>query len=91
MANKVLNTRVLLRYDSYTNWEKNKTSVPLRGEMCICTAGTVNPNVDDVLLKVGDGTTTWELLPWVSAKAADVHEWAKKSWDEVKVDIEALV
>ena len=87
MANKILNTRLQLKYDSYTKWSANSSFVPLAGEVCICTSGTVSPNVDDVLLKVGDGTTTWENLSWVSAKAADVHEWAKKSWDEFKAEI----
>ena len=87
MANKILNTRLQLRYDSIANWNTKANSVPLRGEVCIVDSGTISPDVDDVLLKVGDGSKTFAELPWVSAKAADVHSWAKKSWDEFKADI----
>ena len=87
MANKILNTRLQLRYDSITNWNTKASSIPLRGEVCIVDSGTISPDVDDVLLKVGDGVKTFAELPWVSAKAADVHSWAKKSWDEFKTDI----
>ena len=64
MANKILNTRLQLKYDAYTNWSANGGTkyetapsngkydgfVPLAGEVCICTAGTINPDQDDVLL-----------------------------------------
>ena len=87
MPNKFLNTRIQLKYDSYDDWSSNGSFVPLAGELCICTAATVAPGVDDVLFKVGDGTTSWTNLPWASAKAADVHDWAKKSWDDFKTEI----
>ena len=78
--NKILNTRLCLKYDTYANWEANKTFIPLVGEVCVCAVDDNNDNkIEDFLLKVGDGSTTWENLPWVSAKAADVHEWAKRS------------
>ncbi len=94
---KLLKTRICLKYDSYAEWSKIGGSVrtsapydgfiPNAGEVCICTSGTVAPNVDDVLLKVGDGTKNWASLPWVSAKAADVHNWAKLSWSEFAAKI----
>ena len=78
--NKILNTRLCLKYDTYANWEANKTFIPLVGEVCVCAVDDNNDKkIEDFLLKVGDGSTTWENLPWVSAKAADVHEWAKRS------------
>ena len=88
---KTLNTRIRLKYDSFTNWNNNggtKTSapydgfIPLAGEVCICTAGTISPDTDEVLFKVGDGVKNWKSLPWVSAKAADVPTWAKLTWEE---------
>ena len=30
-------------------------------------------------MKVGDGTSTFAQLPWISAKAADVYAWAKQA------------
>jgi hypothetical protein len=54
--------------------------VPKNGEICICvvpaSAGAVVQE-PAILFKVGDGTTTWEKLAWVSAQAADVYSWAK--------------
>ena len=83
MANeKILNTRVRLKYDSYANWEAVKeTFTPLQGELCIVNPGTQLSNTTKVpcLMKVGDGTTVWKDLPWVSATAADVYTWAKQS------------
>ena len=36
-----------------------------------------NQEFETEFFKVGDGTTAFENLPWVQAKAADVYEWAK--------------
>lgn len=81
MANE-LKTRILLRYDSYANW--TSVNPPLEaGEVAIAklVSGTTI-NVDEaknapVLFKVGPGN--YNDLPFVSALAADVHTWAKKS------------
>lgn len=91
MANKILNTRLQLRYDSITNWNTKTNSVPLRGEVCIVDSGTISPDIDAVLLKVGDGVKTFGELDWVSAKAADVHSWAKKSWEEFIAEIQPVL
>ena len=80
---KILNTRIQLKYDSYTNWTTNNP-VLRTGEVAIAyltTAGAVKPGEGDtqhpVLFKVGPGN--FNSLPWASALAADVHSWAKKS------------
>lgn len=86
MANeKILNTRIQLKYDSYKNWvEKNPTL--LSGEIAIAylpprpEAEHANPAPTAVasatLIKVGPGQ--FNALPWLSATAADVYDWAKK-------------
>jgi hypothetical protein len=79
--NKILNTRLKLKYDTYENWQ-NSTFIPLAGEVCICTSGELTPGTDEVLLKVGDGEKRFSALPWVSAMAGDVHSWAKQSVEE---------
>lgn len=81
MANKTLQTRIKLKYDSYVAWETVKdTFVPLKGEVCICeipaSTGSV-VNEPAILVKVGDGTKTYGALPYMSALAADVYSWAK--------------
>ena len=84
MADKLIKTRLKLKYDTFTNWDKVKTTfVPLKGEICLVEV----PNVGDdgvqsapsVLMKVGDGTSTYGALEYISARAADVYSWAKAS------------
>ena len=81
MANTTFNTRIKLKYDTLDNWTTNKAKVLLQGEVGLCyvpavTNGTTT-TAPTVLFKVGDGTTTWEKLPWGSGLAADVYDWAK--------------
>lgn len=81
---KELKTRIALKYDSYSAWTTapGKDLVLLAGELGICYIGDANQGsnvVPTVLFKVGDGTKTFENLPWASAKAADVYSWAKAS------------
>ena len=88
MAEKILNTRIQLKYDSYENWFKSDVEgqganlVLKEGEVGICAipAGTTVDGVKNpphVMLKVGDGSTPFSSLKWLSARAADVEEWAK--------------
>lgn len=83
MANeKILNTRVQLKYDSYTNWTTNNPTL-LAGEIAIAKlVNDVTIPVDEqknapVLFKVGPGS--FNDLPWASALAADVYAWAKET------------
>lgn len=95
MAEKTLQTRIALKYDSYVNWTNEEVEgqganlVLLKGEIGICeipsgnTAATTAPTV---LFKVGDGELPFKSLKWASALAADVHGWAKSEtvvFDEV--------
>ena len=43
---------------------------------------SVQQNKDTVLIKVGDGTTTYRNLPFVTGRAGDVYDWAKKEHGE---------
>lgn len=102
MADKILNTRLRLKYDTLANWtaanpvllegEVGVVSVPLASETTV--GQVVKPAI---LFKVGDGTTPFETLPWASAMAADVHAWAKKASleyvdlpEELKNEVDAL-
>ena len=88
MAEKILNTRIQLKYDSYENWSKidvegqGANLVLKEGEVGICYIpekiaidGIKNP--PHVMMKVGDGVTPFASLKWLSARAADVEDWAK--------------
>lgn len=90
MAEKKLTTRLKLKYDTLENWnkvdaaDKGGNLVLLAGEIAICSIPVTNPQgkvMQEVppatLIKVGDGTSKFKDLPWLSAKAADVYPWAK--------------
>lgn len=82
-TNHVLNTRIKLKYDTYENWIA-KDPVLLAGEVAIATVASNNAegkpgfqNLPNIVIKVGDGSSQYSALKFVSALAADVHEWAK--------------
>ena len=82
MANKVINTRFRLKYDTLTNW-LSANPVLLSGEVAIATiktsdskSGLTPPAIG---IKVGDGTNTFSALNWIQAIAGDVPSWAKES------------
>lgn len=77
--NKVFQTRIQLKYDTYANWSANNPILKA-GEMAIATVAAGEQsmtNLPNVVLKVGDGVSHYNDLKFVSALAADVHEWAK--------------
>ena len=87
MATHTLNTRIMLKYDSFANWTNNNPQL-LEGEMAVAaipSGASTNPvmaNLPNIVLKVGQKNSNGELiryndLPFVSALAADVHGWAK--------------
>lgn len=82
MAEKIINTRVQLKYDTLTNWLAS--SVILKaGEVAIATIATANSNSGltppAIGIKVGDGNHTFADLNWIQAIAGDVPEWAKEA------------
>ena len=81
MAEKILKTRIQLRYDTLTNWTTNDP-VLKAGEIAIATipaAAPANKQLPPVMFKVGDGVSKFTELDWASALAADVYDWAKAS------------
>lgn len=89
MAEKTLNTRILLKYDTLANWMQDKITLKA-GEMAIATIesaanGSTGMTPPAVGIKIGDGTTKFSALPWIQAVAGDVPSWAKESdWATVK-------
>lgn len=81
-----LMTRISLKYDSYANWLTNDP-VLLAGEVAIATIpadtnvptkeGRKMQDLPNVVMKVGDGSSKYSELKFVSALAADVYDWAK--------------
>lgn len=91
---KILNTRIQLKYDSYANWS-SKNPVLKSGEVAIAylataqTTATPDNGTHPVMFKVGPGN--FNDLPWVSALAADVHSWAKKSEADFKTWVKGVI
>lgn len=81
-GNNTIQTRIALKYDEYSVWLDRNPKL-LKGEIAIATipAGTTtNPamqNLPNVVIKVGDGVHRYRELPFTSALAADVYDWAK--------------
>lgn len=77
-----IKTRIKLKYDSFENWTTNNPTL-LQGEAAVAyiqtgTTQEVNSvTPPQVLIKIGPGA--FNTLPFISAKAADVYSWAKKS------------
>ena len=99
MATKTINTRIKNRVDSLANWQGEGVSL-LPGEIALVRVNTQtvdeHGNIVDVpalLMKVGEsdgngGTKAFDDLPWLSAIAADVYDWAKSaSATEVPVTV----
>lgn len=86
MAEKVLKTKIKLRYDTYAKW---KTANPIleKGEIAVVEIDTKDPAnklLPPIMFKVGNGQSNSEGvklkfndLNWSSALAADVYDWAK--------------
>ena len=65
MANeKVIKTRIQLKNDTETNWNKAINFIPKQGEIIIYSADGSHPFSR---LKVGDGNTTVTTLPFIDA------------------------
>lgn len=85
---KTLNTRILLKYDTLTNWQ-NSELVLKAGELAIAVVGEttttdkgLNGDITKtpiVGIKVGDGFKTFSELNWIQAIAGDVPSWAKQA------------
>ena len=89
MANsgKILQVRLQEKIDTLANWLALDTDTtpfkPLVGEKINVKVPTANSEADgesvgyEIITKTGDGSTRFKDLPWDSALAADVYDWAK--------------
>lgn len=87
MAEHMIETRILLRYDTLYNW-MNSTVILKPGEAAIAvstfdhTIEGTNHRPDHtppaVGIKIGDGFHYFSELPWVQGVAGDVYNWAKQ-------------
>ena len=89
MAEHTIETRILLRYDTFSHW-MNSNVILKQGEAAIASfpdnrvidgLSNITPeNTPPAIgIKIGDGTHYFRELPWIQAVAADVYTWAKQS------------
>ena len=79
MAEKTLNTRFQLPYDTYTNWSTKNPKLK-KGEMVQVEVPAPKDAIvqaPSVLIKVADGIHNFNDLAWASGLAADIYDWAK--------------
>lgn len=79
MAEKTLNTRFQLPYDTYINWSTKNPKLK-KGEMVQVEVPAPKDAIvqaPSVLIKVGDGIHNFNDLAWTSGLAADIYDWAK--------------
>ena len=87
MAEHTIETRILLRYDTYSRW-MNSNTILKQGEAAVAafprdrilenlSNSTPDNTPPAIGIKMGDGIHYFRELPWVQAIAADVYGWAK--------------
>lgn len=64
MTQKIFNVRFQLRNNTEAEWQAKIGFVPLQGEPCVTTDGDNKGRI-----KIGDGTSTWAELPYVTSPA----------------------
>lgn len=77
MSEKILNSRMVQKHDIEANWLKATNFTPLQGELIIYD---VDENYSYERVKMGDGVTNVNELPFISLQA----DWNQS--DETKID-----
>ena len=87
MAEHMIETRILLRYDTFSNWMNSRTILK-QGEAAVAaitneyTIESTNHRPAHtppaIGIKIGDGYHYFSELPWVQGVAGDVYNWAKQ-------------
>lgn len=79
MANRTITSTFKLRGDSLSAWSTKNPVLAEREVAVVFIPANANSGLNEpaTLLKVGDGSTAFNSLPYVSALAGDVAEWAK--------------
>ena len=89
MATNTIYTKILLRNDTTANWTANSTVVLSQGEVGLeklTTLSSGDPQLNKFKLKVGDGTTNWQNLPYLTVDLTEVFDYrdgSKKSLSTV--------
>ena len=68
MATNTIKTRIQLKNDTETNWNKAENFIPKQGEVIIYSADESHPFFR---LKIGDGNTKIKELPFINSGSAE--------------------
>lgn len=79
-----INGRIMSKIDTAENWEDNNPKL-LKGEVVPVVVTDSNGNITNVAFKVGDGVSNYATLPFASANAWDVFDWAKAESVEIRI------
>ena len=74
MATNILTTKILLLNGTQADWESLKSYVLSKGEPAVefvPAVGSASTTLTEVKVKIGDGFTAYEALPYVGGKTAD--------------------
>lgn len=93
MSEKVIQTRIINKNSALADWLAGKFNQEdfidpadrlKKGEIALAYIETAKPDADGnlknvpvYLMKIGDGTSAFSELEWLSAPASDVYAWAK--------------
>ena len=77
MSEQIFKGRVRLNSKSFEELQSSDFVLD-NGEVAIATVPGSDASENIVLMKVGDGVNIFSSLPWVSALASDVYDWAKQ-------------
>ena len=75
-TNTTIVSRIMSKIDTAANWDANNP-VLLKGEVVPVIVPDSEGNTAYVVFKVGDGVSNYATLPFTSANAWDVYDWAK--------------
>ena len=78
---KTLNTRIVNKHGTYAEWTSSNITLK-KGEIALVEFATTESDGSSsstYLMKIGDGTTAFSGLNWLSAPASDVYDWAKSA------------
>jgi len=78
---KTLNTRIVNKHGTYAEWTSSNITLK-KGEIALVEFATTESDGSSsstYLMKIGDGSTAFSGLNWLSAPASDVYDWAKSA------------
>lgn len=81
MSEKTLNTRIVMKHDIESNWEKAVAFIPKKGEIIVYDT---DDNHDVPRVKIGDGATVVSSLPFLFSSGSAEGDFVERSGDTMQ-------